>query len=904
MSKNLTRKGLALGAVVALGSSLFAGTPATAAPGITLTDLNDKGNYTMLEGESFTFLASGNADWAGSASTLRVHVKNVSGSANAPTEKIGGNDATAVNYATSGATATALGTAAGDTAVFAVSSMTSPFQFSLTSGAIAADTTESYEVRAWADVNNNGVINDGEYVSPTRTVVFKDIASLTTTIAIDSPIQGATTVGADVTIPGVAIDQLTAAEFGVKFTSGTDTALKTGANVDAVTLSTDKTKFEADLAVDALVKDTAVKAQLRWKDSAVATNDSGNTAVGAAVTASVVAAKAATLTADVVRSKTARYESASGSIVTGHVLRNAEFELKATAKDSSTTPKVVAGLAVEVAISVPTGTLSGTAGSVVSLTVNGTTYTDETKLPGASSTVAKIKTTTDADGVAKVKISSAGLSANDVVSAVFSAETLSSTVEVIQKEASYTSTAYITNYGTKATTTDGVAVPVQIAIVDQFGGAPADGTFDARAIFVSSSQSPASTNASNVTAVPVVGGKATLNILDNGTGTGANIYDIEYIKKDSVNGGYGSNSAVDIDSTFDIAIVSAADATAGSLKVYTNSGQGTELSKNTAETAYTLDNSSNALSVADFGNFDSRYVLGTEPTQTATAAVLYGKVATASSATAASVAIAGGQVTLAGKGLLFKFTTAGSKDIYATDSITVPADADGKYSVSVWSQKAGTQTVTITSGSAKSLVEIKFAQALATAGTSLVIDAPANVLPGRTLVVTATLTDKFGNPVAVSTNADVEATYEGPGLLVGTMPDVFDANGKLTFRVLLGANETGSSTVTVKYDQASDDDFTGTATGDLDLVKTATITIGAVAAKVVAGVSGGTGKFNVAVTNAAGKQVVVKVAGKFFRSFSGTAAKRTVALKAPKGKHKVTVFVGGKLVATKTITVK
>jgi hypothetical protein len=32
MSKNLTRKGLALGAVVALGSSLFAGTPATAAP--------------------------------------------------------------------------------------------------------------------------------------------------------------------------------------------------------------------------------------------------------------------------------------------------------------------------------------------------------------------------------------------------------------------------------------------------------------------------------------------------------------------------------------------------------------------------------------------------------------------------------------------------------------------------------------------------------------------------------------------------------------------------------------------------------------------------------------------------------------------------------------------------------
>jgi hypothetical protein len=48
----------------------------------------------------------------------------------------------------------------------------------------------------------------------------------------------------------------------------------------------------------------------------------------------------------------------------------------------------------------------------------------------------------------------------------------------------------------------------------------------------------------------------------------------------------------------------------------------------------------------------------------------------------------------------------------------------------------------------------------------------------------------------------------------------------------------------------------------------------------------------------------VKVAGKFFGSFTGTAAKKSVAFKAPKGSHKVTVFVGGKLVATKTISVK
>jgi trimeric autotransporter adhesin len=900
MSKNLTRKGLALGSVVALGATLFAGSPALAAPGITLTDLNDKGNYTMLEGEKFTFLASGNADWAGSASTLRVLVKNVSGSANAPTELIGSNGATAESYATSGTTATALGTVAADTAVFAYSTMTSPFQFSLTSGAIAADTTESYEVTAWADVNNNGVINTGEYASPTRTVVFKDIASLTTTITIDSPVQGATTVGADVSIPGVAIDQLTAAEFGVKFTNGTDGSIASSANVDAVTLSTDKTKFESDLAVNALLKDTAVKAQLKWKTSAIDTSDSGNTVVGAAATAAVVAAKAATMTADVVRSKTALYVSTSGSVVTGNVLRNSEFELKATAKDSSTTPKVVAGLAVEVAITVPTGTLSGTAGSVVSLTVNGTTYTDESKLPGASSTYAKIKTTTDADGVAKVKISSAGLTADDVVSAVFSAETLSSTVEVLQKEATYT--GYITNYGTKATTTDGVAVPVQVAIVDQFGGVPADGTFDARAIFTSSSQTTAATNASNVTGVAVVAGKATVNILDNGTGTGANVYDIEYIKKDSVNGGYGSNTAVNLDGAFDIAIVSAADAAAGSLKAYTNSGQGTELSKNTAETAYTLDNSSNALSVADFGNFDSRYVLGTLPTQTATAAVIYGKVSSASSATVASAAIAGAPVTLTGTGLLFKFTTAGSKDIYATGSITVPADADGKYEVSVWSQKAGTQTVTITSGSAKAaLVEIKFAQPLATAATVLTVDAPAYILPGRTLVVTAKAVDKFGNGVDVAdTHASV--TYTGPGLVVGSLPTQTDAKGELSFRVLLGANEVGSATVVVKV--SADADTTFDETGDLAVTKIVNIGSAPVAGATAA-IAGSTKRFFVSVDgNSSAKNVVVKVAGRTFATLKGSSAKKTYTVRAPKGSHKVTVFVGGKLIATKTISVK
>ncbi len=891
MSKNLTRKGLALGAVVALGSSLFAGTPAFAAPGITLTDLNDKGNYTMLEGEEFTFLASGNSDWTGAANTLRVKVKNVSGSASAPTEEIAGSGTSAVSYATSGATDTALGTVAADTAVFGASSMTSPFQFSLTSGAIAAGVSESYEVQVWADVNNNGAVNDGEYASPVRTVVFKDIASLTTTIAIDAATEGATTVGADVAIPGVAIDQLSAAEFGVKFTNGTDGALKSGANVDAVTLSTDKTKFEADLSVDALVKDTAVKAQLKWKTSAVDTSDSGNTAVGAAATTAVVAKTLVTFTGDVVRGNTAKQASTSGRVTTAHVAHNSAYEVKATAADGTSADKGVAGVAVEAAITVPTGTLSGTAGSVVSLTVNGTTYTDEAKLPGASSTYGKIKATTDASGVAKIQLSSAGLSTDDVVRVVFTAQNLTWQVDVKQVDASYT--AYITNavYGSASgvSTTDGAAANVNVEVRDQFGGVPAD-SYDAVATFAASTQATTAATSATSTFKAIVGGKATLSILDDGTGVGLNTYNITWAKRAADGTRTGSTT---IKSGFRVAIVAAADLVAGKITSSGTLNSTTKIYENTTETALNLN---------DTGNYDARLATGTAPT-VANAKNLAGVVSVASSATQAATPIEGAALTITGPaGTQFKDA---SNEVYGAGSLTVYTNSSGEYSINVYSNLAGTQTFTLKSGSATQVVTIKFAAAAATTGTSLVVDAPANILPGRTLTVTATLKDKYGNPVAVSTAADVDIAWAGPGLLVGTMVDAFDADGKATFRVLLGAYETGSGTVTVKYDQSSDDDFTGTATGDLDLVKTATVTIGAApAAAATAAVSGSTGKFFVSATAAAGKSVVVKVAGKFVTSFKATGSKKSVAVKATKGSKKVTVFVGGKLVATKTVTVK
>ena len=76
MSKNLTRKGLAFGAVVALGSSLFAGTPASAAELLTLAPSAGT-TYNTLSTSTFT-LATGFGTVGSNYSYLKYAVTNSS----------------------------------------------------------------------------------------------------------------------------------------------------------------------------------------------------------------------------------------------------------------------------------------------------------------------------------------------------------------------------------------------------------------------------------------------------------------------------------------------------------------------------------------------------------------------------------------------------------------------------------------------------------------------------------------------------------------------------------------------------------------------------------------------------------------------------------------------------------
>jgi hypothetical protein len=908
MSKNLTRKGLAFGALVALTSSVFAGAPALAADSVTLEPAKGT-SYNIILGEYFDLNSYFTAAAQQGAETQKFRIVDTEKKLTLGT----GNTAVDTASATFASEANAANDDAGTNLVAADGiyvveggAVVGPTKDTLRLET-AATATFSVTVQSWLDFDGDNLIDTGEAASTVRTIKFVKPSEVTATTTVTAPMVGDTTIEATLEFNDINNEQLTAANTGVKVTTGNGSEITGTASQTLVKnvawSATDKFLYETSgTPTTAFAAGDLIKVQPLWKaGSAPAATDT----IGSAVYATVAKRTIQTVTADIVRSVNAKTDATNVGTdsATQEVNRNKEFEFKITAKDDSVTPKGIAGLAVKISVyssnfadisSAPAAANSVSLGSGSTdkkIIVNGTTYTDATKLPGYSTTVATIAATTDADGVAKVKIQTANFVVGDHVSAKFVVENFTKYVSAVSVDPSYS--AHIANAETGVGTTDGVAAAVNVVVVDQFGGAPADGTWDARAVWSSNGQATTASTAASSTTKAVVGGKATLSILDNGTGVGTNVYAIKASKL-ADGGGYGTT--VDIDD-LEVNIKAAADLVAGKITSTGTYDSTTKIYANDGPTSLNLN---------DAKTYDSRLVLGDAPTVSNSIA-LSGVVSTAN-----LTPIEGAALTISGAGIQFKKNNV---TIYGKDSLTVYTNASGQWAIDVASNKAGKQTLTLTSGSVSQIVTVTFKVADADTGTALTLDAPAYVAPGRTLTLTAILTDKYGNGVDTDANSvsgssvsrTVSVAWSGPGLVSGLLPTAFDADGKVTVKVLLGATETGSGVFTVKYDRNNDGDYTDVAAtvASPDIVKTATVTVGtAPAAASTVAISASTGKFYTSVTNAAGKKVVVKVAGKFVKSFTGTAAKKTLVTKTTKGSKKVTVFVGGKLVATKTINVR
>ena len=936
MSKNLTRKGLAFGAAVALGSTLIAGSPAFAAAGINLSDLNAKGNYGMLAGETFTLSASANSDFnASNVGQLRVQIKNLDGVDASGFEIALGTGASAGitdlndidNLSTLGTTDADLTNTAGDTAVFGIgatsvatagvggaSAMVSPFKFSFSAAAVTAKTTARYEVTVWADSDNDGAIdtdttngNTAELASATRTVTFYNIADLATTVTIDDAIEGAATVGADVTITGVAVDQLTAAEFGVRYSNGLDAVIAQTTNVDVVALSTDKTKFESDLSLGTsrLAANSVVKAQLQFKATNVttvgdlATVNAANTNVGAAATKAVVALKAAAITNSVVTSTSANATNFKP---------DSTFSVKTLVEDGSTPALPVAGNKVTAKIEVlnNAGTGALTLSDTVYVVINGVKYTDTAKLPGTG-TVAQLALTTDAKGEVALTIETKGLdgasaadaTTTDSVKVSFTTETLAVAVTTLEAlDAAYSIYALASN-GNIATTTDGVAVSVPVAVYDQYGGVPAAGyevlTTLTSSLGFDSTGETASTSATEAKAT-LVDGKATLSITDNGTGTGINKYAVATKK---LTGNTYSASIANI-AAFDVQIQDAATLVSGLVEF---SDTGDAKTYDATKKLWTTDDADKPLALDTFGAYDARAVLGTEPSsfETNSDVTIGGTVSTLGTATSAAAVVDGTKVTFAGAGLQFKAVVDG-KNVWATDSISVYTDGSGAFNVTVYSNKTGAQTLTATAGAATATLTIDFAPAAAASATALSIVAPASIVPGQFSTIKLLAADKYGNPVTTTLGADATTSVKlsvagGSGYWAVTPATETDADGYVSGVWITSAGDNGSIVVTAAYDHA-------TAANDITITKNITVAPAAVVLPVTASAAGIKGFVAVTVRNASGKAVTVTVNGRVLTPRAPNVAAQLFRFRAAAGKTTVVVKVDGVTVSSRTVSVK
>ena len=857
MSKNLTRKSVAIGAVVALGTTLFAGAPAFAAD-VELTPTLGT-SYRTLVTESFSL----ETIFTSAAKQGTENVKFIVTDASKKLDVTSGSyvddsdgDTTQDGYLND-TDSTVNRTAADGIYVVAGDNVAGPGKNTLVlvPDATTVDSaTFSVKVQSWLDFNDNNLIDGSEKSSAERTVTFVKPSEVTSTVSITDPIEGDTTAAVSFSLNDINQEQLTLVELGIQVSDANGVALAGIAGSDSVIDSLDAVTVANELAWDstnkvfkgkssaftALGKTGSIGAKVVFENSNADNNATATTtALGALASKSVVARKIALFTATVVRSTTAKDDAANS----GLVLRNSTFALKATATDSSTPAKKVAGSAVTVAITTD-ATLSATAGSVVSITVNGTTYTDAAKLPGATG-IAKIATTTDANGVAQVSITTAGFAVNQHVTATFATENYSSAIKAVAADAAYT--GYVENdptAGGHVSILEGETVAFPVIVRDQFGGVPADGKYVARVLLntADTGRTTDSTSAANVSAA-VVSGKATVNLVDKGKGAGADTYDV-VVSKLIAGGAFDDPSTDDVagsGNVVDTVTVNAvANKTPGVVTVATNTS-GAAAEKNTSS-VYVVKGTGSlttpqkfALELADFASFDSRTSIATQPSLDAGVAVA-GTVTTLGAS-----ALKGVPVTITGAGLQFKAT---GVNAYGSGSLTILTGSSGDYSFDVSSNKAGKQTVTITSGSATQKVEIYFAAAAATTGTSLVLTAPTKAVAGRTLTVTGILTDKYGNVVDTDQNsanaagattldsgdARFEFEYDGPGLVIGDLPLATDANGKFTVKVLLGSDETGLATFSATYGAANGEIATTDENSNADLTVSKSVLIGVSAA--------------------------------------------------------------------------
>jgi hypothetical protein len=172
-------------------------------------------------------------------------------------------------------------------------------------------------------------------------------------------------------------------------------------------------------------------------------------------------------------------------------------------------------------------------------------------------------------------------------------------------------------------------------------------------------------------------------------------------------------------------------------------------------------------------------------------------------------------------------------------------------------------------------------------------------MPGQSATVSGTLKDAFGNGVGAGVANNFRITYAGPGFTTA-IPTSVDADGTFTFNVVTSTLDQGTGTVTVKYDQNADGDYSDSA--DLTSVKTFIVGRAPLGAIVTATING---RLYVTVNNAEGFRVWVKIGYSQKPTFTPTNSKKLVSYFVGAGKRvAVRVYVRGGLSYSQNVVIK
>ena len=778
MTKNIARKGFALGAGLSLAVTGLVAPAAYAVDAIQLTETVGTGYNVLNDGNFEVSALITNAAISGGSETVKFRVVDADGLlANAGLDLGDGTAADAPDGALT-ATSTAnvddvLASFTDGVAVVDSSGITAGTAYELMLDPTAAADAFSVTVQAWVDFDGDNTIDSGEFASPVRTVTFYPADEVTFSVNLVTPTLGAANINSTVTTsPALNVAALAnALDVGyATYVAATDayTIVASGGTVSGAGAFTNGVAVTSDSDYKLAIAGGGLAAATYVAQAVL-----GTTEVGNAVFYTVGASDATAVTAVSV--------VASGDVAGEDIRTNAAASFEVTVTD--TNGDAVAGETVVFSFR------ENHADTDAVISVGGHSIKN-----GDTAAAAKtVSASTDADGVATVSASFSGFAAGDnfmTVSAKVASLAATSNLAPDFVDTAFGSIYAHNTLGTAAVlkVAAGSSYSLTYSVVDNFGVLLTDSNYRVEL----------SDGGSVLKTATLASGIASFSVADQTTVS--EVWTATVSKYSTSTANWGS------------------DLSSGGVAITPVVGASNSAS------AVTLAGSSTtglALNLSALTASDTR--LGqTAPTLTSgTRATLSGTVTDASGAATYS------SVTLSAPGVLFA-----SGAVTSLGSITVQSSAAGAFGgVVAYSNTSGDVTVTATAGSASKTLDLTFAAAGALTGTALTVNV-ADAAPGKTMTVSGALTDKYGN--GVKTNAaKLKVTYTGPGFVVGSLPTATETDGSYEFKVLLGSNDTISGSVVVAYAGADDAFTTGTSSDDLS--SSATLAPAAAATKVNAG---------------------------------------------------------------------